>query len=52
MNNDYIINLLVAYGICANKKQASQFIKNKSDKEKSKILKALKMQVHISLYQD
>ena len=52
MNDDYIASLLVAYGIMQNKKNALQFLKNKSDKEKSEILKALKMQVHISLYQD
>ena len=48
----YLIDLLVAYGICATKKQAADFIKSRTAEEINNLKKQFKQRAQYSLLND
>lgn len=48
----YLIDLLVAYGICANKKQATQYLKSRTTEEINNLQKQFKQKAQYSLLND
>ena len=51
MKNE-IINMLVAFGICENKKQAASYCKNKTSDQLRNIYQQLKQKAAFAFYND